>query len=346
MTAMVDSPYFSSSSAADPCPQGAMLLRVFEVLERQGVPYCVLHGYQEYPLRVPSDVDLLIPAEISARQLAQVLHDSRQEIGARIVQWFEDGAIFIVLAADQWEASPPMLQVHVTRNYSMGGRVFYRGEQIIRLRQKHGDFYVPPPALEFTCVLINRLCKNELGEARAARLSELFAQDPSGCRDAVLQLVSHHSSQLIVDAAGSGNWNPVKKVMPILAREFLHSRKTTADAPLAAQWRRLRRWLRPRNGLHMVFLGPDGVGKSTVIETFQRDMAQAFLHSTYLTFAPGIIPSKLAPRKSKPHDLPPRSKPASLVKAAWWLLCYTVGYLASVRSVLARGGLVVNHRYL
>jgi len=345
MTLMLESEPICSSPA-EPCPQGAMLLRVFAALEHHGVPYCVLHGYQEYPARVPSDVDLLIPAEISAQRLANVLHDSREFIGGRIVQWFDDSAIFIVLAADQQEASPPMLQLHVSRHYSMGGRIFYRDEQIISLRQRHGDFYVPPPSIEFTCVLINRLCKNDLGEDRATRLSELFAQDPSGCTAAVSEFVSHHSADLITKAARDEGWTPVRKAMPILAREFLHSRETTADAPLAAQWRRLRRWLRPRNGLHVVFLGPDGVGKSTVIETFQRDMAQAFLHSTYLTFAPSIIPSKLAPRKSKPHDLPPRSKPASLLKAAWWLLCYTVGYLASVHTVLARGGLVVNHRYL
>ena len=38
--------------------------------------------------------------------------------------------------------------------------------------------------------------------------------------------------------------------------------------------------------------------------------------------------------------------PASLLKAAWWLVCYTIGYGLTVRPTLARAGLVVNHRYL
>src|SRR5437763_1726572 len=122
MTAMVDSSY-STSPVAEPSPQGAMLLRVFAALERHGIPYCVLHGYQQYPTRVPSDVDLLIPSQVSARRLARVLHDNRDVIGARIVQWFDDGAIFIVLASDEPGASPPMLQLHVSRNYSKGGRI-------------------------------------------------------------------------------------------------------------------------------------------------------------------------------------------------------------------------------
>ena len=44
--------------------------------------------------------------------------------------------------------------------------------------------------------------------------------------------------------------------------------------------------------------------------------------------------------------LPPRSYPASLLKAAWWLVCYTLGYFLTIHPILARGGLVVNHRYL
>jgi len=75
-----------------------MLLRVFETLEAAGAPWCVLHGYQTYPANIPSDVDLLISDQLSSSRLAEILHAAHAHIGGRIVQWFEDGAIFIVLA--------------------------------------------------------------------------------------------------------------------------------------------------------------------------------------------------------------------------------------------------------
>ena len=34
------------------------------------------------------------------------------------------------------------------------------------------------------------------------------------------------------------------------------------------------------------------------------------------------------------------------MKAAWWMWCYTFGYLCSVHPTRARGGLAINHRYL
>jgi thymidylate kinase len=133
-------------------------------------------------------------------------------------------------------------------------------------------------------------------------------------------------------------------VRPIMRRQlFLRSPAGTVARFVARQLRRLDRWVWPRCGLHLVFLGPDGVGKSTVIDEVQQRIAPAFLHAHYQTFARGILPTR--PKKS-PHALPPRSLPASLVKAAWWLLCYGPGYLRSVHPTLARGGLAINHRYL
>jgi thymidylate kinase len=54
----------------------------------------------------------------------------------------------------------------------------------------------------------------------------------------------------------------------------------------------------------------------------------------------------MQPKKSLPHELPPRGMTASLLKAAWWLVCYTLGYLFTVQSIRGRGGVVLCHRYL
>jgi len=110
--------------------------------------------------------------------------------------------------------------------------------------------------------------------------------------------------------------------------------------------RRARRFIRPRFGMHVVFLGPDGVGKSTVIESVQNEIEPAFLRTGYQTFAPSLIPTKLQPTKNLPHELPPRSLPASLLKAGWWFICYTIGYVATVQMVRGRAGIVLCHRYL
>ena len=92
---------------------------------------------------------------------------------------------------------------------------------------------------------------------------------------------------------------------------------------MSNQFRRAIRWIQPQSGLHVVFLGPDGAGKSTVIDAVRERVKDAFLENNYQTFARGILGTR--PKKS-PHELPVRSLPESLVKAAWWSLCYGPGY--------------------
>src|SRR4051794_32911744 len=53
--------------------RGALLAAVFDVLDRDGLAYCVLHGYQAYPHEVTSDVDLLVPREMLPRRLGELL---------------------------------------------------------------------------------------------------------------------------------------------------------------------------------------------------------------------------------------------------------------------------------
>jgi thymidylate kinase len=331
-----------------PAPQGAILLRLLDVLDRAQIPCCLLHGYNNYPHTIDGDVDCLIPAEFLPRKLAQVLHDNRGEIGAQVVQWFQDGAHFIVLAGRDESGSPVLLQLHVSPHYEMGGRVFFDARQILNSWQQYNGFSVPAADVEFMCILANKLCKGTLNDDHGRRLSSLFIDDPTACAKQARRFLQPSAAALVIEAAVSWDWKSVRESMRLLRSQLLHSRATRpAGRRIPRLLGKIRRHLRPRNGFHAVFLGPDGVGKSTTIEAFQRGLAPAFLSNTYLTFAPGLLPQKFAPPKPDgPHSLPPRSLPASLLKAAWWLICYTLGYCAAVRPNLARGGLVVNHRYL
>src|SRR6185312_13636107 len=152
----------------------------------------------------------------------------------------------------------------------------------------------------------------------------------------------------IINAAHTGEWEPIRRDIATLREDLFSSPSVQRDRHEPARsLRRLRRWASPPCGLHLVFLGPDGVGKSTVIDTIRRDLAPIFLRDKYLTFAPGLLPTRFEVLKPDgPHSLPPRSFVASLIKAAWWAACYTAGYYLTIHSFLARAGLVINHRYL
>jgi thymidylate kinase len=325
-----------------------MLFRVFDVIERAGIGWCALHGYQNWPAEIGDDVDLLVQRPSVPGELARLLHDNREQVGADVVLWLNDGAHLVVLCSSEGEETPTVLQLHLSTDYSLDGRTFYRGEQILNSRLRRDGFWVPAPHIEFGCILVNRIVKQNMRPEHEHRLSELAAQHPADCERETRRFFQPADVRLILQAARTGDWSRVRHYRDDLRHGLMHGPGARPSRGTLGRWiRRVKRWIRPPCGLHVVFLGPDGVGKSTVIEAVRANLSPLFLRDKYLTFAPSLLPGRLQTAKPDgPHSLPPRSYPASLVKAAWWTLCYTGGYFISIHPTLARAGFVTNHRYL
>ena len=320
----------------------ALFRALVGVLNDANVPWCIAHGHERYAQDVPEDFDCIIGREWTPAKLAALLKSRESELNARVVQWLSDGAQWIVLASN--DPVPSILQLHTSYDYELASRSFYSGEEILASRRQIDDLWVASVDIEFGCVLANRIAKGQLDERRQHRLVHLFEQDSTGCARQITHLLAPNSARLISMAARTGEFAEVHGQMPVLRADLL-ARGKRANA--IGRWaRRIKRWLTPDCGLHVVFLGPDGVGKSTVIEAVRDHLAGAFLGVEYRTFAPSLIPQRFQQEKETPHALPPRGYFASLLKAAWWAVCYTLLYMLTVRPAKARGRFVMNHRYL
>jgi thymidylate kinase len=330
-------------------PKGVLLARVLDVLDREGVPYCVMHGYANLPDVISGDVDMLVPHEAMPKRVAELLRSRQAQLGARVVQWFADRAHFIVLSMPGADGAPIFLQLHISTDYEIANRLIYDGNEVIRTRRRsERGLWVPAGHVEFICVLANRVYKGKLEDRHTKQLAHLWTNERDKCAHEIFRFFSSDSARMVADAAEVGDWAHVVRNLPAMRRELMRTSVmrqpgSYAARLLGAQARRVARWICPKSGLHVVFLGPDGVGKSTVIDAVQARVADAFLCVNYKTFAGSILPNK--PKKS-PHALPPRSKAASFAKAGWWLWCYTAGYMKATWPTLCRGGLAINHRYL
>jgi len=264
---------------------------------------------------------------------------------SRLVQWIEDGACWAAVTADAEPGHPAIVQLHFSPAFELAERVYYRTDEITSTRRRQANFWIPATKIEFACICINRSVKANFKPAHLEQLAALYQQDSSGCESEIRRFFDPQSAGKILTAARNREF-----AMPPLGLPSAPPDLNTASmcaARAAAKWtRRLFRWVHPRNGLHVVFLGPDGVGKSTVIDAIRNAILPAFLRTDYMTFAPSFIPGPLQPRKETPHQLPPRGLFGSLLKVAWWSVCYTAGYFATVRPADARSSLILNHRYL
>jgi thymidylate kinase len=101
-------------------------------------------------------------------------------------------------------------------------------------------------------------------------------------------------------------------------------------------------------GLFLVILGPDGVGKSTLVGRLAGSLKEAgFNRFRIYHWRPMVI----APQKetgvpaTDPHDEPPRGTLGSMVALFGVLLDYWLGFAFVLRPFLVRSGLIVFDRY-
>ncbi|HVL23782.1 MAG TPA: hypothetical protein VM450_06835 [Thermomicrobiales bacterium] len=314
-----------------------------------GIDYCILHGYQRFDDGIDSDVDCIV----GAQHLPEGLVLAVQSAGLRVVQHLqhESTAHYFVITDDGRNGPSRFLKLDVSSDYRRDGRVFYSGDEMLADRQPFEDYWVPQPAQEFGYYLVKKTAKGSISDDQARRLSELHAADPAGCDAAIDRFWSREYAALLKAAARTGSWESVRTLLPQFRQDLLRTTGSESSSRPFRYWladvaRRCRRIAQP-TGLHVVFLGPDGAGKSTVIEQVEQALAPAFRRTTIQHLAPGVLRRRTSSGPVvDPHQKPARSLPQSLMKGAYWLVDYALGYHLKVRPNLVRSTLVLFDRYL
>ena len=99
-------------------------------------------------------------------------------------------------------------------------------------------------------------------------------------------------------------------------------------------------------GLWIAFFGPDGAGKSAVIEHLATKLAVNCAGVTRFHFRPRFHSHDMDREPvTDPHAQPPRSTLVSLGKLIYWLLDCWFGYIRTIRST-SRSQIVIFDRYL
>ncbi len=351
--------------------KGELLRDALIALQGANHKLCVLHGYNDYPEHIRSDVDA-ISAE--AAQIPRVLFDSGAAEVVQATQTEHTAAFWYVLC--RWrDGKPVFVRLHVLDgDYRINGRVFFRGEELLESRQPFKFFEVPSPDIEFAAYLVKRVVKGSIEETQGERLSELYGEDPEGCKRHLSQLLPEAEAELVAEAARSGDWEAVRGRIEYLCQAMM--RKVGHDQRLKVLLNRLddfrkrvKRTLRPP-GLLVAFLGVDGAGKSTVVTRVEQDLAPAFWSTKWyhgralasplrwtkqvrsrrqqrrlLKSAAEANPHAV-PLKRDPHSNPSRGLALSLLKLGiWWSDFIFLGYLTEVYPSLRRFTLVLFDRY-
>lgn len=330
--------------------------KLIQTFEDAGMPYCILAGYDNYPESIASDVDFMIHSSWNHR-LPELIAETAADGGAHLVQSLqhETTATYFVLALQQG-ATISYLHPDSSCDYKRSNRYWLNSVDILKHRRRHPNgFWIPSAADAFIYYLIKKIDKMSLNADQAEQLITRFNEDPRGCSARLQELLPSTEASLIQAAVcirrsfDDPVWVSVQQALPQI-REALHAKaarvpwRVRMSNAMEELRRKLTRMHKPA-GLHVVFLGPDGSGKSSVIECYMREMAQAFRRIEYRHLKPGPARGSGSAPVTDPHAQKPRRVWGSIAKLMHFWASYLSGIVLWLYPRYVRSTLLVFDRY-
>ncbi len=313
----------------------------------KNINYAILHGWQGLPEYLPSDLDIVVAPE-ELPKLEKALLEAKDAQLVNLLQ-HESTCFYFVLSVQEGERVR-FLPVDAATDYRRDGRVLFSAEELLQGRRPWNGFWVSAPEVEFRYLLVKKVLKEALPGHARERLQELVKELGEEAGKLAKGLLGEYWGQQVVTWISSGKWELFEKNLKSLKRQILWQRVFNDPLNPFRYWfpeigRIWKRWLYP-TGLFVVVLGPDGSGKSTLIENLKKELSGAFRRVEALHFIPDVLKRRKAGiAVTNPHGKPPRSLLLSFAKLIYYVTEYTLGYLFRIRPYLVRSTLVLFDRY-
>ena len=322
------------------------LSALFDAWNAADIRYLILRNYYELPEYTENDVDVLLdPSQRS--QARAIMRCTAEGYGWEIHNIGEFSChAFYLYHLETLE------QIHIDLMCGVKWHSFFFASHadMLRARRPLKNFYTPDPVHEAAVNLLTRLLysgyvkeKYRDGiQQRAERAGDQF-------KATLAPWTGQRLARKIVKAAGQGEWGVIESQASGVRKHtgFANLKKPFRLAALlmadVARW--VRRWISPP-GISIVFMGPDGCGKTSVADQLKQELQGTFApeHGIHCHWKPVRQMSGNAPTEN-PHGLAPRSRLLSLLYFGYHYLPFLWGWWRYIKPVLFRNGLAVIDRY-
>ena len=321
----------------------------FASSKNAGIDICVLRNFSELPKRIPgSDIDISVRS-FDKRRIVALLLSHAEKCGYTLNGRFNKSYKILHLRFVNRE-DLSFVKFDIMSDVGISNCVLWSQDYISQNSelQPNGLFRGPTLALQLAIIIsysiITKKCIKE-------RYLQIIREQP-----AVVDEIRHHLLAV----------NIYLKALDIDSGAVkLQSRHKSifATDKLLPSMRRLYdnivRYIAPP-GLMISFTGPDGSGKSTLIDSLIRNDSKFYSGHHILHLRPHFLPSLSSLyhnlsrehttsvgisvyQKSNKHEF--RSKIAQIFRLTYYWFDYVIGYWLKVRPLLARDHLVVFDRY-
>jgi thymidylate kinase len=296
----------------------------------------------------------MVVARSALPRIPALMHQLSARCGVRLVQCLNRhlDSWCCTLASWQTNEAPTFLTLEVFADFVHEGTQIFSAEALLADRSllagnsEVANCYVTAPAKEFIYCVVDAILQQELSEGCAKHLSKLWQEDFVGGEAQLRRFWDlQREGGIIVRAAHSGQWQPVRDAMEQLRAKLLARCGWQPVNWVRERGRRIHEWLRP-TGLLVACLGPDGSGIRNVIAELAASPMRPFDRVLQMALRPRIIRGLSPPQPAeRVRRQKPRGRIGATAKLLMFAVDYWLGYWLLLRPRMVRSSLVLSNRY-
>ena len=338
------------------------LSHLFAILNREQIGYCVLRNYEQLPIEIGNDIDIWVK-DGEQQRFAEAVYLLAKELEWRVVNYSPrlsfkgEGNYFLARVSRTIET----IHLDCWTFIYWKGLVYVDESQILRNIELHPNgFYIPHKGVQAATMLLkNLLYHSTVQEKYKQSITDYSNADPSSFLAVLRKPFGEGISYMLLNSAQTANWKRLEqncahlRLMLFLRAAFLQCRSFYRYLSLyvAGLFKRL---FSPKTGLFLVFIGPDGSGKTTLanalinseIKRFFQKKTYFHAHFPYLPELKRFLFWRGSNIKSSP--LPVSPSPFNLFRATIYPLYYGFNHFLGhllVWKTRYYGGLMIFDRY-
>jgi len=321
----------------------SLLAKLISIIDDNNIQYAIVGRTESYPDKIDSDVDIMINV-CDIDKFHTIIWTIEQE-DTKVVQMIQHEIVaFYYVVYRITEGRCICIKPDICTDYYRKGRRLLSAKELlysIRVAPQ-GGFNVLASEKEFIYYLLKKIDKRNLSQAQFEHIHNSFILSPDQAIVEASAFWSNSQLDIIRRAFAEKNYEYLNANLPDLQQGIHEAKKMSFVDKCRNYALKIKRILQP-TGLNIAVMGPDGSGKTTVIEQLKQDMGEAFRRIQYFHLYPK--PGSHGVVHTDPHNQKVRGFVPSVLKLIYFILLYNVGFLRYVLPMKIKSTMTIFDRY-
>jgi thymidylate kinase len=319
-----------------------MIFKLFDYLKKNNYNFCIINGYQEIIEQkvIENDNDILFKQN-DFKNINKIIKNFCVENDFYIIQmmnhdiWAKNFFIYNPKNED-------LLNLDLYGELSRKGIIFFDETDIFTTLHSYKSIPILSPEKEFINYLVKKLDKKDLTEQNFEHLYKLYF-DAQELSDSKLKILFPRENKLIKRYFINNDFFGMKKDESKIIKDFYTLKNNNISRKVTNYFRIIKRIEKP-TGLTVAFLGPDGSGKSTIIDTLLEKQLP-FRRKDYFHLKPIVTNESKSVTVDEPHLKPVYLPLKSYIKLLYFIYQYNFGWMKNIVKLKIKSSLVIFDRY-